>query len=338
MKKITFASFFLVFLAIALQSNVVPMPELMKPENIVIDKDLILITEFPHVYIFSLKDFKLIKKIGKQGEGPREFAGYVRIQKDPEYPDRVVVGSHMKMTYFSTDGNYIEEKRAKGSAGNVYKPFGKNYVSYGFYQDQDTKTAYQTIDLYNANLKKIKRIYQQENVFQQGREINALGTWGAWFRIYEDKIFVTGEKDGAVLVYNDKGDKLYEITHEYDKMKVTQKDRDRYHNFFKTDPQTRQFYDNFKDLLVFPAYFPSIRGMDVVDGKVYINSYLREDGTTDFTIFDIGGNLLKEHVMLTLPEATARDLYPYTIYDDNLFQLVDNPETEEWELRIIPIK
>jgi hypothetical protein len=338
MKKYSFLVFFMALILTAIQANVVPMPDLLKPENIVIDKDLILITEFPHVYIYSLNDFKLIKKIGKQGEGPREFANYVRIQKDPDHPDKIVVGSHMKITYFTTDGNYIKEKRAKGSGGNIYKPFGKNYVSYGFYQDQDSKTNYQTIDLYDANLKKIKRIYQEKDNFQQGKEINALGTWGAWFRIYEDKIFITGEQDGLVLVYNEKGDKLYEITHEYEKLKISQKDKDRYHNFFSTDPQTRQFYDNFKNLIVFPTYFPSIRGMDVADGNVYVNGYLREDGTTEFTVFDSGGNLIKEKIYLKLPEATARDIYPYTIYKGKIFQLVDNPETEEWECRIIPIE
>jgi hypothetical protein len=338
MKKSAVLMFGLVLLIGMSWATVVSMPDILKPENIVIDKGLILITEFPHVYIYSLDDFRLINKIGKQGEGPKEFAQYVRIQKDPESPDAIVVGSHMKMTYFTTQGEYIEEKRAKGSGGNVYKPFGKKYVSYGFFQDQESKTVFGTIDLYDGDLKKITEIYKEEAPLQQGREINALGTWGAWFRIFADKIFITGKKDGVVLVFDNNGKMLYEIAHEYERLKVTQKDKDRYHHYFKTDPQFKQFYDLMKDQIRFPDHFPAIRGMDVVDGKVYVNGYLRPDGTTEFTVFDIGGTVLKEKIYLNLPEATARDLYPYTIHEDHIYQLVDNDEIEEWELRITAIK
>lgn len=338
MKKILLLFFLLAFAAGLQLAKVVPMPDLLKPENIVIDKGLILVTEFPHVYLYSLDDFRLIKKLGKAGEGPREFSNYIRVQKDPKNQDLIVVGSHMKMSYFTTEGEFKKEIRAKGSAGNVYKPFGKKYVSYGFFQDQEAKTVYQTIELYDENLKKIKEIYREEAALQQGREINALGTWGAWFRLSEDRIFVTGEQDGVILVYDEKGEKLFDISHDFEKIRVTQKDKDRYHNYFKTDPQTRHLYDNIKPLIVFPDYFPRIRGMDVVDNRIYVNGYLRSDGTTEFTIFDLGGNLLKEKIRLNLPEATARDLYPYTIHDEKIYQLVDNDQTEQWELRITEMK
>jgi hypothetical protein len=338
MKK-SYTLFLLLVLALGSQwAKVIPMPDLLKPENIVIDKGLILITEFPHVYIYSLDDYKLIKKFGKQGEGPQEFANYVRIQKDPDNPDLIAVGSHMKMSYYTTEGEFKKEIRAKGSAGNVYKPFGKKYVSYGFFQDQESKTVYETINLFDENLNKIKEIYREELALQQNREINALGTWDAWFRLSDDKIFVTGEQDGVILVYDDKGNKLYDISHKYEKIKVTQKDKDRYHNYFKTDPQFKQFYDNIKQLITFPNYFPQIRGMDIVDNRIYVNGYLREDGTTEFTVFDLGGTVLKEKIRLNLPEATARDLYPYTIYDEKIYQLVDNDETEQWELHIFSLK
>ena len=74
--------------------------------------------------------------------------------------------------------------------------------------------------------------------------------------------------------------------------------------------------------------------MDVTDGKVYVNGYLRRDGTTEFTLFDLKGKLLKDKIYLTLPEISARDLYPYTINGGKLYQVVDNDDTEVWELHI----
>ncbi|MCK5057652.1 MAG: hypothetical protein KAT34_13405 [Candidatus Aminicenantes bacterium] len=334
MKKNILTFLLLGFAGFIFAEKIVLLPDLQRPGNIIVDQGQILVTEFPSIYIYSLEDFKLIKKFGKQGEGPREFAGYVRIQKDPEHPENILVGSNMKISYFTRDGKFVKEVRSSTSTGNVYKPLGKKYVSYGGYRDRDTETNYQTINLYDSNLKKIKEVYKQKGFFQQGRKINALGAWGAWFRLFDNKIFITGGKDGYIFVYDDNGDNLFSIENKAEKIKVTEKDKARYHNYFKTDPQTRLQYKAFKSLITFPSYFPRIRGMDVVDNKIYVNGYLREDGKTEFYIYDLKGNLLKEKVALFLPERDFRGLYPYTIKNGNVFQLVDNDVKEEWELHI----
>ena len=55
------------------ETKVIPMPDLMKPQLILLDKTQMYITEDTSIFIYSLKDFKLIKKFGKRGEGPQEF-------------------------------------------------------------------------------------------------------------------------------------------------------------------------------------------------------------------------------------------------------------------------
>jgi len=187
-------------------------------------------------------------------------------------------------------------------------------------------------------LKKIKEIYRQKNSFQQGRKIYALGTSGAWFRLFHNKIFITGEKDGYVFVYDDNGDNLFSIECKAKRLKVTEKDKARYHYYYKTDPRTKQFYEAFKSNLIFPDYFPKIRGLDIVDNKIYVNGYLRADGKTEFIIYDLKGKLLKENIVLLLPERDLMGLYPYTISNGKLFQVVDNEATEEWELHIHTIE
>jgi hypothetical protein len=319
--------------------NVIPMKELNNPATIIVDGGQVLIAEFPVVYVYSQKDFSLITKFGKQGDGPREFSQYIRVQKDPDNPDKIVVGSHMKMSYFTRDGKFISEMRPKTAGlAVVYKPFGDQFVSYGNYQDQDTKTNYQQVILYDKDMKKIKEVYKEKNVFQQGRKINALRTWGAWFRLYGDFIFVTGEKEGVVLIYDRKGDLVRELEVDLPKLKVTDADKERYHEFFKTDPQTRNFYEQLKQQIDFPVYFPVIRGMDVADDLIYVNGYLAPDGMTEFAIYDMSWKLVKSGIRLNLPEASARDLFPYTIADGKLYQLVDNADEEVWELHIHDLK
>lgn len=319
--------------------KVIKLTELKKPATIIVDGGQILIAEFPVVYIYSQKTLKLETKFGKKGEGPREFSQYIRIQKDPKNPDKIIVGSHMKMSYFTRDGKFLKEVRPKTAGlANVYKPFGDKFVSYGFFQDKKSKTNFQTINLFNSDLKKISELYREPANFQQGRKINALRTWGAWFRIFGEKIFITGERDGVVLVYDKNGNKVSEIKSISKRLKVLDKDKQRFFTFFKTDPQTKNFFEAFKHLIDFPGYFPLIRGMDVVDDKLYLNGYPGKDGKTEFTIFNLEGKVIKKNIFLDLPDATARDLYPYTIKNGMVYQLVDNDEEEVWELHIHDLK
>ena len=315
--------------------KIVEMSRLKRPATIIVDGGQILIAEFPTVYVYSQEDYSFLTSFGKEGDGPREFSQYIRIQKDPENPDKIVVGSHMKMSYFTREGKFISEKRPRTAGlAVVYKPFGEQFVSYGNYQDSETKTNYQTVVLYDKDMKKIKEVYKEKNVFQQGRKINALRTWGAWFRLYDDRIFITGEKEGYVLLYDRDGNFKREIKCDLRSLKVRDGDKARYHEFFRTDPQTKNFYDAFKQQIDFPSDFPVIRGMDVVDDKLYVNGYPGPDGRTEFAIYDLDGKLIKNKIYLPLPEATARDLYPYTIKDNKLYQLVDNDDEEVWELHI----
>ena len=144
MKKLVLIVLLIILSVFLFGEKIVPLPELQKPENIIIDQGQILMTEFPNVYVYSLEDFKLIVKFGKKGEGPQEFFNYVRIQLDPKQPEYIIVGSHMKMSYFTREGKFVKEARSKGDSGaSVYKPLGDKYVSYGFAAERETRTLYQ---------------------------------------------------------------------------------------------------------------------------------------------------------------------------------------------------
>ena len=341
MKKYLIVLFTLTLLSpfISGGENVVELAEINKPGNIVVDGGQILITEFPIVYVYSQKDFSLITKFGKRGEGPREFSQYIRIQKDPKNPDKIVVGSHMKISYYTRDGKFISEKRPKGAGlANVYKPFGEKFVSYSGYQDKEKKINYSTVELYDSEMKKIKQVYKEPQFFQQGRKLNPLRTWGAWFRLYKNQIFITGEREGYVLIFDHNGDIKKELKCGLKKLKVRDSDIKRYHEYFRTDPQTKNFYEAVKAQFQFPSTFPVIRGMDVVDEKLYVNGYPGSDGKTEFEVYDLKWKLLKGNIYLQIPEATARDLYPYTIKDGKLYQLVDDVDEEVWELHVHDLK
>ena len=329
-----------VFFAGTLSAELVPLPDIQKPENIIIDQNQILITEFPSVYVYSLKDFGLVKKFGKAGEGPQEFFNYVRIQFDPKNPQYIVVGSHMKMSYYTREGEFVKEVRSKtSSTANVYKPLGENYAAYGFFQDQETKTAYSTINLFDKDLKKVKEIVRWTGMVQQGKDINPTDTdmSGAQFRIFGKQLFFLFRESGRVDVFDDNGEKMFSIDHGYDRRPVTAEDRQKFHDYYRTDPRFSRFYDAVKARFKFPGEFPAAIDNVVADDRIYVLTNIREGEKSQIVVFDIKGNFLK-NVMVPVAFANPAETYPMTIHYKKLFQLVDNEDTEEWELHIHEIK
>jgi hypothetical protein len=55
--------------------KITTFPQLQKPEFINVGENLICINEGAVVFLYDLNDFKLIKKFGRNGEGPGEFSG-----------------------------------------------------------------------------------------------------------------------------------------------------------------------------------------------------------------------------------------------------------------------
>jgi len=318
-----------------MHAEVVPLPELLKPENIIVDGEQILITEFPHVYIYSLGDFSLVNKFGKAGEGPREFFQYVRIQYAPKTPQNIVVGSHMKMSYFTRTGEFIREVRSKSSTANVYKPLGDNFAAYGFFQDQEEKIAYSTINLHGPDLKKIKEIVRWEGMVQQGRDINPTDTdlAGAQFRIFGNRLYFLFRESGRIDVFDDQGEKVFAVDHDFGRRPVTAADREAIHEHYRTDPRFSQFYDAVKARFKFPSDFPAAIDHVVADDRIYVLTNAKQGESWRIVIFDLKGNFLKE-VAVPVRFANPVETYPMTVNHKQLFQLVDNPDTEQWELHI----
>ena len=113
MKKLFFTAIIVFILISAMVTGevVTSFPDLLKPTGLVIDEDNLYITEDITVYIFSMKDFKLIKKFGKKGEGPREFNRFAAITP---LKDKLLINSMSKISYYTKDGEYINEIKVKG--------------------------------------------------------------------------------------------------------------------------------------------------------------------------------------------------------------------------------
>lgn len=341
MKKCVILVVFAVISSLLLHGKIIPLPGIQKAETVIIDQNQLLITEFPHVYIYSLKDFKLVKKIGKSGEGPAEFSTVVRVQPDPGQPDKIVVNSRMKVSYFTRKGDFIKEIRSKSNANtNNYKPMGNDiFAAYGFRQDKQ-RVLYVTVSFFDAHLKKIKEVFAWKGVMQFGQaRVNPTDSdlAGGEFKIFDKKLFVLIREEGTVKIFDINGKLLQTIDYNYKRRDITQQDRDRFLEFYKNSKKYRAVYQRFGQQFKFPSKFPATRELSVNDDKIYVLTNIEKDGKSEFIIFDLKGKFLKQALVPYVFE-NPRDPYPYAIHNGSIYQLVDNEDTEEWELHINEIK
>lgn len=311
--------------------------DLLRPKTIEVDKEQIYITDGTTVYIYSKKDFSLVKKFGKRGEGPQEFTIIppnvnlrVMIQ-----PDHILVNSMGKLSFFTKKGEYIKEiKHSIAMGTGMLFPMENQYAAFDFAQVD--KKFFLTSNIYDSNLKKVREIMRIE-VPLRGQRYKALEK-ALFMHATRDKIFISGEKDFVIDVFDKTGKKLFSINQKYELLKFTDAHKEEALNYFKTHPDFKQYYEVIKNFFQFPDEFQAIRNFFASDQRLYVQTFLIKNGQTEFYIFDFNGKFLKKvwlPIALTLP---LEQFQLFTIYNEKLYQLIENEEEEEWELHITEIK
>jgi hypothetical protein len=149
------------------------------------------------------------------------------------------------------------------------------------------------------------------------------------YQIYNEKIFMGDTAKGFFFrVFNQKGEKLYDIKVEYEKRKFTEEDKTNFLNSIKKS----KYYERNKDRIMykFPEYFPAYRLFYITSGKIYVFTYKKRDKMRELIILDLRGNVLK---------TTFFDYKNMsTIYNDRFYYLKENEEEEEWELFVEDIQ
>ncbi len=318
-----------------LGAQVVPLPGLINPDSITVDNHYIYITDRETIYIFSVDDFKLKTKFGKEGEGPKEFkinpAGIAKLQIDIQ-PDTIIVNSNGRVSFFTKDGKYLKEVQI--SSGNNFKQIGHHYVGYS--TARGSIILFLTINLYDSTFNKLKEIFRKEYYVQANKKFNLvkLGCGNARravYTVYNKKVFVEG-LENAIHVFDNEGDEEYVIKLDYDRLKVSEKHKKEIlEDLFAiyTGPTMQEL---IKEKGYFPEYFTA-RIFKIADNKIFIPTYKKQNGKNEFIILDLKGNV-KKKIYLPFKDRTLLLAYPYAIKGNKLYQLFDNDETGEWELHI----
>lgn len=317
------------------QTKVIPMPDLQKPETVLADQTQLYIVEGVNIYIYSLKDFKLIKKFGRKGEGPQEFViapQFGPLSVNVQTAD-IFVESIGKVLWFAKDGTFKKEQKLPTPLILFLQPFGKNFVGMGF--DQENQKAMRKLNLYSDTFAKLKEIHKVDHNFQQGKGLSVLQN-PPLSAVYDNKLFVAWENDFIIDVLDAEANKLYTIKQDIERRPVTDNDKKEITEFLKTSPASKDYFEFLKPIN-FPSQYPAMQVLFVSGGKIYLLTYKKEGKQNELLIMDLKGKLLKR-VLVNLEMNTPIVPYPCTIEDGIFYQTVENPDEEGWELHVTEIK
>ncbi|MFC2155085.1 hypothetical protein ACFLRB_01160 [Acidobacteriota bacterium] len=252
------------------------LEEIKKPRNIAIDDSQFYITEDATVFIYSLADFKLKKKFGSKGQGPREFETlpHIPIGIDAS-TDKLIVGSIRKISYFTKEGDFINEVRAVNQALKL-RLFEDKFL--GWSQAREKGVLFNTICLFDAKLTKLKELYRVKDSYQgPGKGYRVLHKVFA-YQAYGNKIFLPGEDDATIVVLDSQLKKQFSIPLDQERIKVNREFKRRLTHYFKTSRESKTIYETLLKPLIFPDHFPVIADFFVDSDIVYVMTWKRVGG------------------------------------------------------------
>lgn len=326
---------FLVFLFVAFlfqklpaAGKVVTLNDLSDPLVPVVDHERIYISDGHTVKIFSRKDFSLQKTIGSKGEGPGEFKYSPAIFINPE---GLWADSQDKLSLFSHSGKLIKEMKEK-SRGSNRKPVGKGERFIGQKLEVNSKDIFVTYILYDSELKAIKEFHRGKSRMITREKKKLLEQY--FYDAVGDKIvFVHYSTEFAIDILDKQANKLHSIRRSDKPVPFTEKDRQAVFTYWRQHPAFRTAVEYHKKKTEFPETYPAICTCRTAGNKIYVITYLRKQDKNECLIYDMQGKFLKRLFIPLIKEAPVA--FPlFSIYDGQLFQIVDNLEKETWDLHI----
>jgi hypothetical protein len=348
MKKILFFIVLLVFVAVVFAGETVLLPEIFNPETLKVDGDDLFVTQETSVLIYSLENYKLKKKFGRKGQGPGDFQSfkwYLAGAKDIDLtilPDTIFVGSVLKASYFSREGNFIKEKRLREVMMTInVAPLGKGFAARGIKSERDEMKKgkpglYYTFNILDKEGYKIKEICRYDFPYGVAKKIPQ-------YHVTLNRMFISGKEGLVIDVYDEQGNLEKSIKKDYKKVEFTREDKQRIIKWYQEDPFYRKYFVPNKrrwkllqDGIEQAGYFPVFHIFLISDGKLFLQTYRIKDDKTEFLVFDLEGKFLKTlYLPLVYEDFTIPHLY--TIANGKLYQLVEKAD-ENYMLHITGIE
>ncbi len=330
MKRILLSIIVLVLTVNIIETKTFTFKDINNPTAIIIKKGSLFISEQTTLSIYSLDKYKLIKKFGKEGEGPMEFKSNHRGDgiRFTINSGKIYINSETKLSVYSLDGRFIKESRVLPRLNLISA--GENYISSSL-SKSDSGFPKKTISLFNSEFKKIKNLFVSNISSGMGAKIPT-PTYNHKYRFYKGKVYIsTGTKNINIDVYDTNGNKEFSIVKIPDKKTLTKEYISAVKRHYKTNPKTKNFWRYFQKNLIFLSDFPGVRSFNINNDRIYIQTYKMKSDNAEWIIFGLKGKELKK-VWLPSIEVNPITMSPYTIFDNVLYWLTENDKEEGWDL------
>jgi hypothetical protein len=362
MKRITFLLFFVLLGSLLFPVKLGTLAELIDPDNITLYNDELYVVQGPTIFVYSLKDMQFIRKFGKKGQGPGELMAIpgtpnrISVQKD-----YILAESYVKLIWFTKEGKLIKERKKPSFLLFGFIPIEGKEEKEKFVARRvllhGKNTSYDTICIFDGELKVIKELYKQKWI-QQGFQPPLMKLEMVpdfiTYKVYNGKIFIDGSDKGFIIeILDTEGNKLQQIKKEDRKIKFTAADKDRILNRFKEDKYIKAQssmvggWNQLKNMLTmnFPNTYPPIRDIEVSDDKIFIRTYKRVkdkgQAKEEYVVMDFKGNILRRVMapeILTSAQQQQWGAKMNTIHNGKLYYLLENIDEETWELHVHEMK
>lgn len=328
---------YLLFSSGLIAEKMAVLPELRRPDFLInVYGGELFLVEGASVFIYSLKDYKLKYKFGKRGEGPQEFkvhpGEHVFINVQPGY---IMVGSGGKVSFFSRNGQFIKEIALPNEVSVI--PFAGKYLA-SSRKFSDNK-GYQVIHILDKNFKKIKEVCRCELHIK--RDMITFPNATFFFRTYKNRIFVNYINGDFVLdCFDQSGEFSFSLKNKnFRKPAVSAEDVKRIHKRLRQN--FGDWYVKNRVRIKINDHWPAIGMFFIDNGLIYILTHIKKQIDQKdhalFYIYDVKGKFLRK-IFLPVIERHIFAPYPLTIKNGKLYQILENADSEEWELHITAIR
>jgi len=343
MRSVLIVLMIIISSAVVFPKKVALLPELNNPHAIESDGKNFYIADGTTVHIYSMKDFKHTGTFGKRGDGPQEIvpSGENPIQMSV-LNDSITLSSFLKMVTFTKTGKPISEKVFHTMYVSLI-PFGKNFAAVKLTIDPGNLL----IDIYQVllispdwNTKKTLLDFKRPPVIAK----NQVGITIPLFThlaVENNLLYVFDHQhDKEFMIFNPEGKLIKTLPVGLQKIKITESIKNEVLDYLiqrKTHKKIGEKTEDFKKLVYFREYFPSVRLFKVKDGIIYIQTYEKKGKEFRFVLMDLNGKILKS---LFLP-VEALDILQFGshttfCFDKNTYYyLQENEEDENWELHSV---
>jgi len=322
--------------------RVIPLRELEKPRQIRAENEQVYFVDDRDILVYSLADGRLLRRIGKRGQGPGEFMmGPLRLTV---FPDRLVVGDFRKIQFFSHEGNYLGQMMEPGMIQRLpFLPVGKNFVGFPMEIREDGSLALPVGCIYDQEGKVLGKFYGEipagpppppppgGAVPAQKLDVPMVQDY-IDYTVSEDKIYVADSRKGLYFaVFNENGDPLYEIRQELKRIKVP---KDYKEAALKEDTGSK-YWESYN--AVVPEFFPAFVGFKIDGGRIYVVTPAQDKGDHEVIVMDLKGKILERSFHLPLePNYFAPDAFgpSYDVEKNQFVWFAYNEAKEYYELHV----